>query len=57
VHNHPSGDARPSKHDTAITREIAKAAKLLDIKLHDCIITGDGSGTHYSFDVAGRIKR
>ncbi|MEQ1688108.1 MAG: DNA repair protein RadC [Sphingopyxis sp.] len=40
VHNHPSGDAQPSKQDIALTREIADACKRLGIALHDHIIIG-----------------
>lgn len=38
VHNHPSGDATPSRADIALTREIAAAAKSMDIQLHDHLI-------------------
>lgn len=40
VHNHPSGDPKPSAADVAITREIAHAAKLLDITVHDHLVVG-----------------
>lgn len=42
VHNHPSGDPTPSKADIETTREIAKAASLLGVALHDHIIIGKG---------------
>lgn len=46
VHNHPSGDATPSRQDIAITRDIADACKRLGIALHDHIIIGaDGNFT------------
>lgn len=38
AHNHPSGDPTPSNADLAVTREIADAARLLDIILHDHVI-------------------
>jgi DNA repair protein RadC len=38
VHNHPSGDATPSRADIAITREIVSAAKMLGIEVHDHLI-------------------
>lgn len=38
VHNHPSGDPKPSSADVAITREIVAAAKLLSIVVHDHVI-------------------
>ena len=41
LHNHPSGDPRPSKQDIAITRKIKEAGELMDIPLIDHIILGD----------------
>jgi DNA repair protein RadC len=45
VHNHPSGDPTPSKADIETTREVAKAAALLGVALHDHIIIGKGRHT------------
>jgi DNA repair protein RadC len=45
VHNHPSGDPTPSKADIETTREVAKAAALLGISLHDHVIVGRGRHT------------
>jgi DNA repair protein RadC len=45
VHNHPSGDPTPSKADIETTREVAKAAALLGVTLHDHIIVGRGRHT------------
>jgi len=42
VHNHPSGDPTPSQDDIAMTREVAQAARALNIVLHDHIIVGNG---------------
>jgi DNA repair protein RadC len=42
VHNHPSGDATPSRADIEMTREIVNALGALDIKLHDHLIVGAG---------------
>ena len=39
-HNHPSQDPTPSPEDTAITRELAQAAKLLGVELLDHIVIG-----------------
>ncbi len=47
VHNHPSGDASPSKEDIELTQAVIRAAALLSIRVHDHIIIGKG-GTHYS---------
>ena len=38
AHNHPSGNLRPSKADTQITRKTRKAAAMMDIRLLDHLI-------------------
>ncbi|MDO4261491.1 MAG: DNA repair protein RadC [Eubacteriales bacterium] len=43
VHNHPSGDARPSREDLEVTRRVAEAGELLGITLSDHIIIGERS--------------
>lgn len=53
VHNHPSGDPRPSPQDIAITKDIADAARHLRITLHDHVIVG-GTG-HASLRALGLI--
>lgn len=40
VHNHPSGDPKPSAADLAITREIVDAADAISVKVHDHLIIG-----------------
>ena len=45
VHNHPSGDPTPSKADVEVTKEVAKAAALLGVTLHDHLIIGRGRHT------------
>lgn len=40
VHNHPSGDPKPSAADVAITHEIIAAAKPLGITVHDHLVIG-----------------
>ena len=40
VHNHPSGDPTPSQADIAMTEQIAAAAQVLGINLHDHLIIG-----------------
>lgn len=42
VHNHPSGDPKPSKDDFKITDRLYDCADLMGIKLLDHIIIGDG---------------
>lgn len=47
VHNHPSGDASPSREDISLTQDIINAAALFNIRVLDHIIIGKG-GTHFS---------
>ncbi len=42
IHNHPSGDPKPSPNDVAITRAMIEAGKLLDIEVLDHLIIGLG---------------
>lgn len=42
AHNHPSGVAEPSQADLAITRRLRDALGLVDIRLLDHFIVGDG---------------
>ena len=42
VHNHPSGDARPSQEDVETTQRLLDCGVLLGIKVLDHIIIGDG---------------
>jgi len=43
AHCHPSGDPTPSPEDVSITRAIVEAGKLLDVKVLDHLIIGQGS--------------
>jgi DNA repair protein RadC len=40
VHNHPSGDPKPSRADIEVTRAIMDAGKRLGIAVHDHVIIG-----------------
>jgi len=42
AHNHPSGIAEPSDADCRITRRLADALSLVDIRVLDHLIIGDG---------------
>ena len=53
VHNHPSGDATPSRDDIAMTKEVRDAAEKLGIALHDHVIIGKGA--HVSFKSLGLL--
>src|SRR5690554_3506068 len=41
-HNHPSGVAEPSSADRAITERLKKALDLIDVRVLDHLIVGDG---------------
>ncbi|MBQ6833984.1 MAG: DNA repair protein RadC [Lachnospiraceae bacterium] len=41
MHNHPSGDAEPSRDDCLFTKRVEEAGKLMGIPLLDHIIIGD----------------
>ena len=43
AHNHPSGVAEPSQADELITRRLRDALALVDIRLLDHLIVGDGT--------------
>jgi len=45
AHNHPSGVAEPSQADERITRRLKAALELVDIRLLDHLIVGDGGTT------------
>jgi DNA repair protein RadC len=54
VHNHPSGDAKPSRDDIEMTREIRKAAESLGISIHDHLVIGRKG--HASFRSLGLLS-
>ncbi len=45
LHNHPSGDATPSRNDVAVTQRILEAGNVLGIPLVDHLIIGDNTYT------------
>ena len=53
VHNHPSGNLRPSEPDKQITSKIKEACKVLDLHLLDHIILTEES--YYSFTDEGLL--
>ena len=42
LHNHPSGDPTPSREDVRLTRQLAEAARLMDLRIHDHVVVGRG---------------
>lgn len=55
VHNHPSGEARPSPEDLEITRKLVSAGKLLEIKVLDHVIVG-GTDSFWSASDEGLLQ-
>lgn len=53
VHNHPSGNPRPSEDDRRLTRQVGQAADLMNIRLIDHVVVTDG--LYYSFNDEGQI--
>ena len=53
IHNHPSGDPAPSREDLRLTRQLVDAAQLVDLKIHDHVIIGNGSGAWVSLATKG----
>ena len=45
AHNHPSGVAEPSRSDEQITRRLQQALELVDVRLLDHMVIGDGEIT------------
>jgi len=52
VHNHPSGDPKPSAQDIAMTSEIARAASIFGIDILDHIIVGSDGDFSFARDCA-----
>ena len=53
VHNHPSGNIRPSNEDKKLTEQLKKAAGLFNIRMIDHVIITNGG--YYSFGDEGLI--
>jgi len=54
VHNHPSGDPKPSEQDKLLTRDLVIAGRAMDIRVFDHLILGDGR--YFSFADEGLIE-
>ena len=53
AHNHPSGMAEPSQADIRITQRLTEALRLIDVRVLDHIIIGEGEP--FSFAEGGLI--
>jgi len=47
AHNHPSGDIEPSEADKRLTRDLVKAALVMELRIFDHIIIGENQ--YFSF--------
>lgn len=48
AHNHPSGVAEPSHADRIVTRRLAEAGALVELRLLDHIVVGDGETVSFA---------
>ena len=60
LHNHPSGDPRPSAEDCALTERLRQAGRVVGVPMHDHVIIGQDG--YFSFfenekEFATRIER
>jgi DNA repair protein RadC len=53
VHNHPSGNLKPSREDLVLTKKIADAGRMLDINVLDHLIITDNG--YFSFGDEGLL--
>ncbi len=54
AHNHPAGEAWPSRADREVTARLARALAAVDTRLVDHVVVGRG-GTTWSFRAAGLV--
>lgn len=54
VHNHPSGNTRPSREDDLLTDQVKKGLLCLNIRLVDHVIFAGGD-SYYSYDEEGKL--
>lgn len=55
MHNHPSGDATPSREDRETTKRLLEAGQILGIVLADHIVFG--ADQYYSFFLEGEMEK
>jgi DNA repair protein RadC len=54
AHNHPSGNAQPSDADRRLTENLKSALSLVDVRVIDHVVVGDGQA--FSFAEAGWLR-
>ena len=55
IHNHPSGDVKPSSDDIALTKRLVEVGRILNIRIHDHIIVGNGTWDYISLAERGFV--
>ncbi len=53
VHNHPSGNMRPSRYDEELTQRLNRAAQAINLRMIDHVIVTEGE--YYSFSENGKL--
>ena len=53
VHNHPSGNMRPSRYDDDLTQRMSRAAATVNLRMIDHVIVTEGE--YYSYSENGKI--
>ena len=48
MHNHPSGDPKPSAADVDMTRDVIRALQALKIAVHDHLVVGKDGVASFS---------
>ncbi len=48
AHNHPSGEAEPSQSDINLTQQLKKALDLVDVRVLDHLIIGNGAASSFA---------
>ncbi len=53
IHNHPSGNLRPSRYDEELTQRVNRASQAVNLRMIDHVIVTEGE--YYSFAENGKI--
>ncbi len=56
IHNHPSGNWKPSEDDIKTTKQLMQCGRIMDIKMLDHIIVGGATKKIFSFNAAGMMS-
>jgi DNA repair protein RadC len=57
IHNHPSGNPRPGKHDISRTNDLRNALRAFNIDLLDHLIISDGSFFSFGSDALVQMQQ